>query len=195
MHEKLSWQPHVDVVSSKCYAVIASLRRLRQVGIPTEGLLLVYRTLLIPILSYCVSVWGGGYSNVESRTQVIQNDALRAITGRSRRESVSDVYSSYGLLTVRGLHRLSVAILGFKMTNGRIPAEISFPLTPISSRSSRRATSFCVPLVVKNSSRHALAYTLPKVWGSLPHEIRSLTSAKKFSREVTKVLLRDTMIT
>ena len=48
----------------RCYAVIAVIRRRRSIGFPREALLLVYRSFLIPLLTYCVSLWGGRYGRL-----------------------------------------------------------------------------------------------------------------------------------
>ena len=60
-HSATEWDRHIEAIAPKCYAVIASLRLLRQVGIPLRGLLAVYNSLVIPLLTYAFAVWGGGY--------------------------------------------------------------------------------------------------------------------------------------
>jgi Reverse transcriptase (RNA-dependent DNA polymerase) len=191
IHENLSWQPHLDAVAPKCYAVIASLRRLREVGAPTDALLLTYEALLVPLLCYGVSIWAGGYKNIVHRAQVIQNDALRAIFGRKRHDSVADILDKYRLPSIVQLHKIRVALLAYKMSREIIPPEISFPITAIVIRSARRATAFEMPLAIRESSRQALTYRLPLVWGSIPHEVRFITSAKKFVLEVKRRVIDE----
>ena len=99
-NEHMKWDSHVDALTSKWYAVISSLRRLRQVGATMTVLLKAYRALFEPILGYCIAVWGGGYDTVMSRVRVLQNDALRALFGRKRRDSVRDLYLLHDILTV-----------------------------------------------------------------------------------------------
>ena len=64
------WDDHLDTLSGKCYAVIASLRRLRQCRAPRSVLLMSYRSLFEPILSYCVLVWGGGNRETTRRARI-----------------------------------------------------------------------------------------------------------------------------
>ena len=188
LNETLRWQDHLSSCMPKCYAVVATLRRLRELGVPVEGLVCLYRVLLEPLLCYGISVWGGGYNYILRKGEVVQNDALRAIVGRRRRDSVSNVLVKFDLLPLARLYSLHVALLAFKMVKGRVPSDISFPITAVVKRTDRRATDFVIPFARKESSRHALACRLPAVWGSLPREIRSLTSAKRFAGEVRKFL-------
>ena len=186
LHETVRWQAHLSAVAPKCYAISASLRRLRELGVPKEGLLMVYRTLFLPVLTYAISIWGGGYDNISRRAQILQNDALRAIYARRRRDSVQDIYFAENLLLLHRLYKIRVAVLAYKISKQLVPPEISFPLTAVVTRSTRRATTFEIPFVSKEISKHALAQRLPSIWGSIPREIRSLTSVKIFVREIKK---------
>ena len=194
LQHTLRWQDHLGSLAPKCYAVIASLRRLRDLGITVEGLLLVYKALLIPLLCYGITIWGGGYRRVLHRGEIIQNDALRAIFGRCRRDSVDDVFDKFELLRLNEICTVQTALLAFKMLKGKIANDISFPITAAAKRTTRRATVFMRPFAVKESTRQALAYRLPAVWGSLPCEIRSITSAKKFAYELKKVIRNGTYL-
>lgn len=184
IHECLKWWDHMATLLPKCYAVIASIRRLRDLGVPSSGLLLLYKALLLPLLCYGFSIWGGGYKGLLRRAEIIQRDGLRAVFGRSRRDSLTDLFVEHNLLPLGELYIVHVAPLAFKMTKGFTPDDITFPITAVFKRTSRRATRFEMPLAVKESSRHALAYRLPAIWTSLPSEIRTLTSVKKFAKKV-----------
>ena len=165
-----------------CHRV--ALRRLKHARIPFEDLFVVSKALLLPLLCYAVLVWGGGPRKIIRRAQVIQNDALRTRMGRRRSVSVADVYEENNLLRVEQIHRLKVAELAHKISSSRVSDDVSFPIdTTNSNRQSRRATVFGVPRDIKE-----FKYQLPRVWDSLPLEIRSLSFAKSFLRKVTQLL-------
>ena len=105
---------------------------------------------------------------------------MRAIFALRRRDSVRDFYS------VNKLYKVRVATLAYKIARGLVPSEISLPLTAVATRSTRRATTFEIPFVSRETSRHALAHRLPTIWGSIPREMRSLSSVKLFVREIMK---------
>ena len=149
--------------------------------------MLLYKSLLLPLLTYGVSLWGNGYKGTLHRAEVIQNDAIRAIFGIRRRDSVARLAEELDLPPLSTIVTVHTALLAYKMSKGLVPSDIAFPITPVAKRTARRATSFQTPFSAKQSSRHALAYLLPTVWSSLPRDIRSITSAKKFVNEVKKI--------
>lgn len=187
--ENLKWDAHLDHLRKKCNAVIASLRRLRSTRMPQHDLLKVYRALFEPVLGCCLSVWGGGYEKVMHSVQVLQNDALRAITGRRRWDSVKDLYASFNVLPVDELCNLQRVTMGFKMLRGRVPADIVFPLPYVDYQRTRQANDLKIPYVRLETSRQALAHSIPVAWNSLPREIQSLSSVAAFTTEVKSHLM------
>ena len=53
----LKWKHHINFVSLKISKTIGILARLRHFA-PTETLLMIYRSLILPYLSYGITVWG-----------------------------------------------------------------------------------------------------------------------------------------
>ena len=149
---------------------------------------MAYKALFLPLISYGILLWGGGYEAVLRRAQVFQNDALRAIFNRRRRDSVRDLYIEHNLATIEVLYKLRVALLAYKINRKNVPQDVSFSINPVTKRSDRRVTSFTLPLCRNESSRHTLAYRLPAMWGSLPAEVRSIKSAKMFLEAVKDYL-------
>ena len=69
LHERLAWLPHVEPILPNCYTVVASLRRFRIAGLPTDSLLTVYKVLLNPIPMYCSAIWSRCDDNVSTRAR------------------------------------------------------------------------------------------------------------------------------
>ena len=118
LDENMRWRPHLDSISGRCYAVIASPARLRRTGTDTSLRIQIYRALLEPVLTYGVALRGSSYANVVRSAEVPQNDAIRAITGQSRDASVSHWYSKFRILRVNQLAVLKQATLAFKAVQG-----------------------------------------------------------------------------
>jgi hypothetical protein len=134
----------METLGPKGYAVISSIRRLNDLGLPIDGLLLIFKILLTSLLCYGSSTWGGGHNGIVRRAEIIQNDALRAIFGRRRQDYVADIFERYDLLSLSQAYRIQVALLAFKMSKGIIPTDISFPIAAVEKRTSRRATTFVI---------------------------------------------------
>ena len=52
----LSWSDHVSCLRKKCFGVLASLRRFREV-LPAKVKLQLYYAYIVPHLNYCSVVW------------------------------------------------------------------------------------------------------------------------------------------
>ena len=156
-----------------------------------DVLLVVYKTMLLPLLCYGILLWGGGYKTVIRLGRIIQNDALRAIFGLRRRDSVSSLFKQHDLLPIEIIYRVHVALLSFKISKGKIPCDVALPIAAVTKRFDRRPTTFVLPFSLLETSRQALAYRLPQVWGSLPSEIRSLNSGNMFVRAVSHSYMKN----
>lgn len=189
--KNIKWQEHINTVTTKCYAAICTIARLRQSGLPREALFTVYRALFEPVLAYGVAVWGSTYQNVIDKFQVIQNDAVRAVLSIQRRKSVRMAYKQFGLLDVRSLATYQVALIMYKHLNGICPLQFMeiLPSNPIKYdlRGTRRPlrTKRAISVVCEHSP--SVYFTV--VWNSLPTEIRSIQSIVKFKHMLKEHLL------
>ena len=189
----LSWAPHISLVRKKGYSVVATIARLRVRGAPLSVLVLVYKALFEPILSYALIVWGGAPKTHLSSLNVLQRDALRAIVGFSRRHSVDHLFIDLDILSLSQLYTLKCATLAFKANCGSLPSRpfLTFPFriptpyplrsfTPSHLRTQRhltnyRAASPCSQIVA--------------IWNSLPSNVRNSRSFAAFKSSLSIFLL------
>ena len=186
LHHHMEWLSHVRHISGQCFAIITSISRLRRTGVGTPLLVTIYEALLEPILSYCISLWGSSYNNVIKSAQVIQNAAIRAITGRPRSEPIAEVYPGLGLLDIRHLTRLNQNVLVFKSRTGVIPACGPFDFDSKRLRETHRRCSLRVPRPRTALSSHSLRYRLPHEWNGLSPSIKSASTTKHFRKRLKK---------
>ena len=74
----LKWKHHIDFISLKISKTSGILARLRHF-VPTETLLMIHRSLIMPYLSYGICVWGRAAKSYISKLLVLQKRALRLI--------------------------------------------------------------------------------------------------------------------
>lgn len=114
LSSRLDWRVHMASVRSKCFFVVAAISRLKGLGAPPWVLMHLYNALLVPLLTYAIVVWGATYPTQLKRLQVVQNHAVRAMFGVSRRDGVSAWFTQNGLLSLDKLYKLRVGCLLFK---------------------------------------------------------------------------------
>ena len=142
--------------------------------------MMVYKALLLPLLSYCLSLWGSGHDNAVEKTRVIQNDAIRAVLRISRSESVGKQFGILDILALDELREIATAVLSYKVSVSDVPENVLPPLLARRAPSSRRRTAFETSFARQTFVRQSFAYRLPKTWCSIPKCTRSLHSKKGF---------------
>ncbi len=104
----LSWEKHIDAISTKISKNIFVLRSLKSFA-TTEMLICAYHALIISPLSYAITVWD--HSSHSKRLFALQRKALRVIFGLSFRQDVRNFFASYKLLTFPNLYILASVLL------------------------------------------------------------------------------------
>jgi len=180
----LKWLTYFNSIKPKCYAVLASLRRLRSLHFSQSQLIKFYKILLLPVLSYSIVIWGGTYKSHLRALEVTQNDALRVIFGRTRRQSLDDIYSneSYGILRLRDLFECRVGLLMFKFVNGILPTPYYLDVRYSNNSSLRSANMRLLQLNIPRSQSQSASpsHTFVRIWNSIPLDIRDCQSYSTF---------------
>jgi hypothetical protein len=78
LDENLSWEKHINHISSKITSGIGAIRRLREY-IEQSTLIMVYNALIQPYFDYCCEVWYTLNKGLSERLQKLQNRAARLI--------------------------------------------------------------------------------------------------------------------
>jgi hypothetical protein len=53
----LKWDTHIDLIAKKIYPVVTKLAHIRS-KLTTSAMRLIYDSLVLPHISYCIVVWG-----------------------------------------------------------------------------------------------------------------------------------------
>ena len=127
----LSWQPHIDLILTKCRPAVREIYLLRNL-LDTNSLLNVYHGIIGCHVNYCISVWGGTcYSHIRN-VKVMQNNVLRTIFHKPRLYSADCLYPLSNVLPVRNLFVFKVLRLfflrsGFRSITGFLPGRLRVP--------------------------------------------------------------------
>ena len=118
----LKWKHHIDFISLKISKTIGILARLRHF-VPTETLLMIYRSLIMPYLSYGICVWGRAPKSYISKLLVLQKRALRLIYF-AQGYSCSSLFIKSKILPVNMISFDTVANLMHDIWKGLAPSPI-----------------------------------------------------------------------
>jgi hypothetical protein len=154
---------------------------MRVLGVPKKILWYLYTALFEPLIAYGLVFFGSSAKKITKTVRVLQNDAIRAVLGKRRSESVSADISKQGILPADKLCFYRQSVLMYKMRNNMLPKDITFEFECSSSRL-RRSSDLRPPNFRLESSRMSLAYTLPKIWNSLSNTLRDAPNLGQFKK-------------
>ena len=139
----------------------------------------LYHTLILPYLSYCISIWGGTCDTHTDQIIKLQKRALRIICNKSFREHTNDLFISCSILKFNDIYRYNLAVYFYKSKQYE-----NF----ISSHNhfTRNRNNLVVPFQRLSLTQHSVSYMGASVWNSLPLFIRSSASVSIFKARVKK---------
>lgn len=190
----LRWWDHCSAVSRKCYGIVCALARLRQLGHDRSLLIMLYKALFEPVLFYGAPIWGTTYENVLKKFQTMQNDAIRAIYGLKRRQSVRSIFEQEKILTVVSMAKYKICLLAFKGQTDRIALDIDWkPQPSLQSYSLRSANSnrLLKPICKSTYREHGPKVSFIHIWNSLPVSIRTCRKFSEFKERLRLYLLEN----
>ena len=119
--DKLKWNKHIDVVSSKaskCVGIISKVRHL----IPLHLTRLLYSTLVEPYITYCNLVWCLPVKTVMlDKILKIQKKYCRLMTFSSFTARSKPLFLQLKILPVYDIYKLQLATYMYKILNNLIP--------------------------------------------------------------------------
>ena len=88
---KLKWSAHIMYISKKIVKGIGILLKSRKV-FDNDTVVSLYHTFVYPYLHYCIHVWGKAYNTHLNDLVVLQNKAMRIISGVPPRTNMDRFY-------------------------------------------------------------------------------------------------------
>lgn len=102
LDDKISWQPHIEMVSSRVRKLIWVFKNLRHVA-DSDLLRTVYYALAQSVIGYCIGVWGGACKTHLLRLERAQRSLLKTMSFKPYRFPTKTLYELCRVFTVRQL--------------------------------------------------------------------------------------------
>ena len=185
-HLDLSVQ--LSKVSKKCYI---NLQNIGKIGSKlTRGLKIqLVHSCIHSIIDNCNATYFGMNDFQLQKLQKIQNSAARFIfglKGKERWQSISPLLKQLHFLPVRFRVKFKIALLAYKCINNIAPPYLTelVKIRQTHAWSVRADDDFFLLEEPKeprcSKSKGAFSYSAPKIWNSLPYNIRSISTIEAF---------------
>lgn len=102
MDQTLTFKHHTNTLVNRLRKMIYIFRGLKHVA-DRKIILMVYKSLAQSVISYCITSWGGAAKTYLLELERAQRAILKVSAGLPFRFPTTDLYSTWGVLTVRQL--------------------------------------------------------------------------------------------
>ena len=184
LQNNFTWNAHLE---SGPKALLPSLRKtlgaLKFLGrqIPTRSRNILARGLLMSKATYLISTWGGGTKNLvgDRKAQILQNAAMRWVTGRPRRTRISNLLEQTEWLSIEEMTMVNSVTIIWNMINVQKPKRMS---DKINLDQITNEITLKEPRI--QFTRQNFLYRASCKWNSLPEIIRSKKNRGSFKKQV-----------
>ena len=117
LNENINWKNHIEKIAIKSSKIIGILNKLKYI-LPTQIKLLLYNTLLLPHINYCILSWGYKCDRITK----IQKRAIRLINLSKYNAYTEPIFKQFKLLKVNHILQMQEFKFYHKFKNNTLPA-------------------------------------------------------------------------
>ena len=118
--KNLTWYDHIHYIYGKISKGVGILSKLKYM-LPMGILKLIYKAIISPYISYCNIVWGGTYSSRLNSIRVLQNRAIRIISGNDESLHTPQLYYMTNCLNLFDIHKFQVGLFVHSWSTNKLP--------------------------------------------------------------------------
>ena len=190
LDDDLNFRYHISGMCKKVGGMIGILRRLKNL-IPVNTRLLLYKSAIMPHLTYCHLVWHFCTASDGRKLERLQERALRLVYNTTT-DSYDTLLKRAKLTTLRNRRLQDILILMFKVKNKLVMSYIAdiFNIEEEDTNGKRynlRNADFVLPRFKTVSyGKHSLKFLGPQLWSKLSKEERNIGTLAAFRRMIRK---------
>ena len=177
----------IEKMSSKIRQTVGIIGRARGFMNGAQ-LLLLYNTMVLPHLQYCLLNWGNfkgdGNLGLSGGILSLQKSLVRIVATSNNPVSHTDpLFAKFAVLKIDDLFEQRKRIFSLRLSRGMLPSGVASLFERAShSYNTRGARS---NLYVGSSDARSMLYIVPKCWNSLPSALKASPSINSF-RDMSK---------
>ena len=192
LSSNLKWTLHIKVVIgkiSKSVGIIAKVRHL----IPQSLTRMLYLTLVEPYLNYCNIIWASSKETTELlKILRIQKKYCRLITFSCYQAHTEELFKNLQFLNIFKIYKLQLACHMFKIRNNLTSDIYNFSVNEdFHTYQTRHKDDIHKDFCRTKCRQDTVRFQGPKLWNSLPTEIKDVSSLNLFKKKIKQYLLQD----
>lgn len=182
LDSKLSFKYHIDDVCQKLSRSASLFHNLKDLA-PINILIGLYYAHAHSHLSYCLALFGSTYPTHLQNLFVLQKKIIRLVTNQPPFSHTNDLFKQTKIPKFFDMVKLEIASYMFKNKNNGIFR------TLIHGYETRFRENLVTPNHVLSIFEKSLEYNGPRIWNSIPVEIKNKRTPKSFRRSFKSLLV------
>lgn len=182
LDDKLAWTDHIDHVKSKIAKSLYIINRSKRY-MGAENLRTLYYSMIHCYLNYGIVLWGSANKCHLNKVIVLQKKAIRIVTRSSYNAPSTPLFRSTGIFSVHDMYYFEILKLMFDVINLRAPPALAAAYTittDIHHHNTRQAGNLHIRERRTHSASVSILHSGPRLWSTIPHNMRNLPSKKQF---------------
>ena len=173
LDQTASLRAHIETTYKKASGRLYLLKRVRP-QLTIEAALTIYKTMLIPLFTYCSILTGNPSKTFQSKVQALENRARRIIfQGNAQRERSK-------LATIRELTQKRICLQVFKCIKGELCDNFDNYFTIMRNKTRNNNNILRLPKIKLEICRNSFFFNGALEFNKLPIKIRSTESVNNF---------------
>ena len=179
--DRLNFKAHINYINSKISRHTGILYKIRD-NLPKKARLDYYYAYIYPYLAYNTLIWGSAYPTNLTPLFLQQKRVVRTLVNAGFRDHTDPHFKALKLLKIKDIYNFQ---LGCHMYHARARGEYATQ-TNYQTRGTNRARPALHRLT---TTQHSISYAGPIFWNSLPLDLRSLNSYRRFKKSLREHLI------
>ena len=180
---ELSWKPHISHIETKISRSLGIFYKIQN-KVSDDVKLMLYKTLILPHMMYCCSIWGNNYKTRLKHLIVLQKRLLRVIASVSYYAHTTSLFFKYGCLKFEDLVKYCTNKIVFKAYHNMLPRNMQLLFTKsdqIHMYVTRQKLNMYKKYVRTNIKTMSLSVTGVKCWNELDNDIKLCNNCRLFN--------------
>lgn len=177
--QNLRWDSHINYIIKKLRFILYKFGCLQKILGITQ-MKSIYHALVESHLNYGILGWGGVAKTHLTALESIQKRFLKIMMSKNYRYSSDLLYIEARVFDIREMFYFQANVKQHSQKNLTLPTY---------SYNTRQKNNYVCPLMLKTIGQRSYQYLSPKLYNTVPEEIKSITRNSQFKRKLKKFML------
>ena len=180
---KLSFSFHIQNIIGKLSKNCGILYKIRNL-LSIQARMNFYYSLMYPYLTYNIIIWGNTHKTHLNQLEVLHKRIIRTICNSNRNDHTSPLFYSLRLLKLIDIYKYFISVhmyISFNQNQYRVSHSVNTRNRQLAAPTFHRL----------EGSQHAVSFSGPTVWNTLPLEIRNSVSLNSFKKALKNYFINS----